>query len=487
MKIWLKRGLLAILAILVTLVVVLAVNTIRYQPDETTTQQVEAVDAPANVDEAAAKLSQAVQFETDSSKETLEPFKQFIEWLPSAFPAVHGKLQREMIGGYTPLYTWEGSGTSLPPIMLSAHYDVVPISQATLGDWLHPPYSGTIEDGYVWGRGTLDDKGAVVAIMQAAENLIQSGFQPKRTIYFSFGHDEEVSGQKGAAVVAAELKRRGVQLDWILDEGSFVLDKIIPGLERPVASINLSEKGFLTIVLAARSAGGHSSMPPKETAVGILASALDRLQKAPIPGGLTGISESFFDTLGRHFALPQRIVFANRWLFSGLLENTLSDSASTNAMLRTTTAPTMLTGSPKENILPTEATATVNFRLHPRDTVEGVIDHVRKAIDDERIEIRPKMDTAALASPVSDETAQGYSDIRDSITAAFGPVATVPGLTIAATDARHYAKAADNAYRINPFKITGDDLSRFHGLNERLSLENLKTGIGFYSALLKRQ
>ncbi|MCA0870744.1 M20 family peptidase [Seohaeicola saemankumensis] len=479
-----KRILAGMLLLVVALVVVLAVNTMRYKP--AAISQAEPFDLGADVDAAARTLSEAVTFQTVSDDLSRPDFPAFVRFVETTYPRVNATMTREILAPNTPLYKWQGSDDSLQPVLLAAHYDVVPVAPWSLDKWVHPPYDGAISDGFVWGRGTLDDKGALVAMMTAAEKLIADGFTPKRTVYFSFGGDEEIGGD-GAKAVAEHLTAQGIRLAWALDEGSFVLDKIIPGLDQPVASINLSEKGYLTLELVAKSAGGHSSMPPRVTAVGRIARAVERLQANPVPGGLTGVSDEFFDALGRYFPLGQRVAFANRWLTEPLLERILSAAPSTDAMLRTTTAPTMLTGSTKENVLATQATATINFRLHPRDSIEDVVAHVRETIADPEIEVRHAPGFASPASPVSSSQAQGYKDIEASILAAFGPLATVPGLTIAATDARHYATAADAAYRINPFKIEGHDLERFHGINERLSVENLGRGINFFGDLLRKQ
>lgn len=470
--------------LLLVLVAVIAVNTLRYKPEPI--QQADRVELGVDINRAAKHLSDAVAFKTMSTDLSHPDFPAFLAFLEVTFPNVHTHFERTILEPNTPLFKWTGTDSNLKPILLAAHYDVVPVSLATIDQWDYPPFSGEIADGFIWGRGTLDDKGALIALMTAAEHLLETGFQPKRTIYFSFGGDEEVGGE-GAQAVSQFLIENSINLDWVLDEGSFVLDGIIPGLDAPVASINLSEKGYVTLKLVANAPGGHSSLPPRVTAVGRLSRAVYNLQEAPVPGGLTGVSEEFFDALGRHFTLERRALFANRWLFNPLLEKVLSASASTNAMLRTTTAPTMLSGSAKENVLATQATAVVNFRLHPRDTADDVVAHVRAAVDDDEIEIVVNDAFSSPASPVSRSDAQGYRDIESSIFAAFGPLASVPGLTIAATDARHYAKAAENAYRINPFKITGDDLVRFHGINERLSVENLRLGINFYGALLQKQ
>ena len=479
-----KWVLAVVLVGVVALAVVLAVNTMRYTPRDVASAERFALGA--DTDQAAATLAQAVRFETVSDDLSRPDFPAFLDFLQTAFPQVHAVTERVVLDPNTPLYKWAGSDASLPPVLLAAHYDVVPIPPGSLEHWDYPPFAGTIADGFVWGRGTLDNKGALIAMLTAAETLIGQGFAPRRTVYFSFGGDEEIGGD-GARAVAQYLTENGIRLAWALDEGSFVLDKVIPGLDQPVASINLSEKGYLTLTLVATSPGGHSSMPPRITAVGRIARAVDRLQNAPVSGGLTDVSEQFFDGLGRYFSIDKRVVFANRWLLNPVLEGILSGSPSTDAMLRTTTAPTMLSGSSKENVLAAEATATINFRIHPRDSVDDIIDHVRATIADDQVEIRFDEGFSSPASPVSSAEAQGYRDIESSILAAFGPLATVPGLTIAATDARHYAAAADAAYRINPFQITGDDLERFHGIDERLSVENIGRGMDFYGALLKKQ
>ncbi|MGH1412975.1 MAG: M20 family peptidase [Pelagimonas sp.] len=440
----------------------------------------------ADLDGAVQTLSRAVKLQTISNAGQQADFDAFATLLNSEFPNIASNLERLSLAENTLLNTWQGSDPGLAPVLLAAHSDVVPIAFGSLDRWTYSPFSGEIADGYVWGRGTLDNKGALIAIMATVEHLLSTGFAPKRTVYLSFGGDEEIGG-KGAQAVADHLMSQGITLDWALDEGSFVLQDIIPGLDVPVASINLAEKGYVTVKLVARAPGGHSALPPRITAVGRIARAVDRLQTTPVPGGLTDVSGAFFDRLGRHFSLEKRVLFANTWLFSPLLNSVLSDASTTNAMLRTTTAPTMLAGSNKENVLAAEASATVNFRIHPRDSIDSVVAHVRATVDDPEIELVFSKHISSEPSPVADETSLGYAHIQTSITQAFGPLATVPGLTIAATDARHYAKAAKNAFRINPFKVTNDDIARFHGIDERLSIANLEAGMNFYGALLTKQ
>jgi carboxypeptidase PM20D1 len=441
------------------------------------------IDAQA----VAVHLSQAVRFATISNQPPAPidpaPFDGFVAWLAATYPEVHQGLSREILGNRTVLYKWAGKDSAAKPAMLAAHYDVVPVIPGTEGAWKHPPFAGDIAEGYVWGRGTLDDKGAVITILEAVTYLLKQGYKPQQTIYLSFDHKEELVDDTGAAAVVAHLKAQNIRLAWSLDEGSFVLDGIVPGLPQPVASINVTEKGYLTLNLTAHAAGGHSSMPPRETAVGILARAIVALEQAPLPGGLDGVSGEMFSGLARHMSFGKRVLFANQWLFGALIERELAKSPASNAMLRTTTAPTMLSGSVKENVLPIEANATVNFRLHPRDTPERVIDYVKNTIADDRVSIRMLLGYGASRVAAVDSPA--FRAMANAVRQVYGDAVVAPGITIAGTDSRYYETVADNAYRFNPMMISAQDLAGFHGTNERLSLENLVRATRFYIELIK--
>lgn len=471
--------------LLVVLAAVLTVNTLRYAPKVAPSDAGALALQPVDAEALARQLSAAIRLRTVApSSQNRADFEGFLALLEESFPGVNSTLERELINGLTPLYRWQGRNPDLAPVLLTGHYDVVPAWDADPAGWEHPPFAGEIADGFVWGRGTLDDKGAVLAMMAAAEALVAEGFQPERTIYFSFGHDEETGGKMGAGAVVEHLRAQGVQLAWSLDEGSMVLRGMVPGLARDVASINVAEKGYMTVDLVARAAGGHSSLPPRETAVGILAAGVAKLQAQPFPGGLTDVSAEFFDGLGPHFGFPEKAVFANQWLFRPVLESQLGGSEGTDAMLRTTIAPTMLSGSDTENVLPQEAVATVNFRIHPRDTVDSVLAYVARVVDDPRVEIRPR-EGARAASGVSSAESKAFALLAVSFQAVFGDVAVVPGLTVAATDSAHYAAVADDSYRINPFVFEPHDLPRIHGVNERVSLENLEKAVQFYRIVMQ--
>ena len=482
-----KKALLGLIGFVILLAAVIIIRASMYTPIE---RQHAKAGSPIAVDSArvAQHLSEAVQFKTISPQPPLPidqaEFDGFIAWAAETYPEVHANLSLTRLGTYSLLFKWTGSDPSLKPVLLTGHYDVVPVNLGTEEQWKHAPFGGEIIDGVVWGRGSLDDKSAVITILEAATALLAEGFEPARTIYLSFGHDEEIGGDEGAAAVTAHLKAKGVQLAWSLDEGSFLLQGFYPGIDVPVASINIAEKGYLTLDLIAKGTGGHSSMPPAQTAVGTLAVAIVKLQNAPVPGGLGGPGTATLDVVSRYFPFSQRIIFANQWLLGGVLESTLSREQVPNAMMRTTTAPTMLSASVKENVLPIEAIATVNFRLHPRDSVEDIIAFVEKTIDDERIEIRPVRE-GNPASPISSATSEGYKVIEQTVGHIYGDAITTPGMTVAATDTKHYGTVADDAYRFNPIVVTPTDITGFHGTNESISVENLEHATAYYAELMR--
>ena len=471
---------------LLVLIGVVVFNTVQYAPVTHESKQIDLPDVDAA--SVAARLGQAIRLKTISTASGMTDrppaFQEFVDWLVATYPAANAGMERVMIGGLTPLYRWQGADDALSPILLTAHYDVVPVAESGLGDWQQPPFSGAIADGFVWGRGALDDKSAVVAIMEAVELLSKAGFAPSRSIYLSFGHDEEIGGAEGAGGVAAYLKQQGVQVAWSLDEGSMILVDVIPGLDAPVASINIAEKGYLSLDITAHAAGGHSSLPPRDTAVSALAESLVKLQSAPVPGGLNGVSKEFFDALGPYFSLDKRVLFANQWLFRPLLNNALSGSPATDAMLRTSKAPTMLVGSAKENVLPQTAQATVNFRIHPRDSVASIVAHTREMIDNPEIDVEVRGE-GREPSVVSDSDNAAFATLSRTFRQVFGDLIVVPGLTVAATDSVHYSQVSDNSYRINPFVFTGDDIKRLHGRNERISTEAMVKAVQFYVTLIR--
>ena len=475
-------------ALVVLLVAVLLFNTFRITA--TAEESVEQLKVPVNTEQITARMAQAIRFRTVSTgneaTQQYTAFRDFVAWVKQTYLQVHDAMSLQMIAEHTILLKWQGSKPTLKPILLAAHYDVVPVVPGSEGEWSYPPFSGAVAEGYVWGRGALDDKSGVIAMYEAAALLVQQGFKPQRTVYFSFGHDEETGGTAGAAGVAQYLKAQGVQLAWSLDEGSFVAEGLMPGVSSPVALVNVAEKGSVTLELIAHGPGGHSSMPEAELAVDILAKALVNLRKQPLPGGIEGVTAESFDILAPHLPFGLRVLMANRWLFGPLLESQLSKDARIDALMRTTTAPTMLQAGIKSNVIPPTATAIVNFRLHPRDTAEGVVAHVISAIDDERVDVGITGDgLSSPASGVSSRNSDGYQTISRVTRQIYGDVIVAPGMTMGGTDSKHYGKVSDDTYRINLMKITPADISGFHGKNERIAIDNLVSATGAYYLLIK--
>ncbi|HEV2147832.1 MAG TPA: M20 family peptidase [Longimicrobiaceae bacterium] len=446
--------------------------------------------APFATDTAAAaeRLAGALRIPTISFSDTLAAdgpeWAQMHAYLERSFPRVHAALRRETVGRHALLFTWPGTDPSLPPVLLAGHMDVVPVEPGTEAAWTHGPFAGEVADGFVWGRGAIDDKSGVLGILEAVEGLMAEGFRPRRTVLLAFGADEEVGGREGAARIAALLRARGVRPEWVVDEGGAVFQGMMPGLEAPVALVGVAEKGFVSVELVARGGGGHSSMPPRQTAVGILARAVSRLEENPLPSGIRGATGLLFDYAGPEMPFGMRLLFANRWLFGPLVERQLAAKPATDATLRTTTAATVFQGGTKDNVLPSQARAVVNFRILPGDSIAGVLEHVRRTVDDPRVEVRAK-GFASEPSPVSSTESAGWKVLQRSIRQTFPDAVVAPYLVVGATDARYYAGLSESVYRFLPVRLTAADLARMHGTDERVGVADYATAVRFYAQLLR--
>ena len=305
---------------------------------------------------AAERLAGAIRLRTISPEDpaafNATPFRDLHAYLRASFPRLHTELQREVVGEHSLLFTWQGSDPRLRPMLLAGHLDVVPVEDGTQNQWQQEPFSGLISDGFIWGRGAIDNKSTVIGTLEAVEMLLAEGVRPTRTVYLAFGHDEEVGGTHGAREIAALLKSRGVALDMVLDEGGVISDGVLPGVAAPVALVGVAEKGFVTIELSTRVTGRHSSMPPRQSAVGILSAAIAKLENHQMPARMEGATEQLFETIGPEFPAVHRAVFANLWLTRPVVLRTLEKTPSTNAMVRTTTAPTIFRAGTKDNRAP---------------------------------------------------------------------------------------------------------------------------------------
>jgi len=443
-------------------------------------------------DSICEHLSKAIQFRTisypDTSKIDGSEFLALHDYFEKTFPTLHSTLIKKVIGKYSLLYKWKGRNTDLKPILLMAHFDVVPAESNAENPWKHPPFAGNIADGYIWDRGTLDDKSSVLGILEAVETLVAEGFQPERTIYLAFGHDEEVGGFNGAAKIAKHFHSSGIEFEYVLDEGGLIIDGMLPGVSAPTALIGIAEKGYLSIVLTAESQGGHSSAPPKHTAVGVLSTAIHKLEKSPLPGEIKGATKIMFEYLGPEMSFFPKMLFANLWLSGGLLKSQLSKSSFTNAMLRTSTAATMFEGSDTKNVLPQTAKAIINFRIIPGDSIAGVVEHVRKTINDTLVKITAEsmgINGGNEAAPISDVNSPNFKTLQRTIHQIFPDALVTPWLLIGTTDSKYYAKMSDNIYRFVPTQTTYDDMGGYHGSNERISIESYTQTVRFYIQLIR--
>jgi carboxypeptidase PM20D1 len=440
--------------------------------------------------QAVAHLGKAVQFKTVSMQNPddshPDEFVRFHAYLAETFPKVHATLKRETVSDYSLLYTWTGADPALPPIILTAHMDVVPVEAGTEGVWKHPPFAGEVADGFIWGRGSIDDKSSALGMLEAAEALLNAGFQPKRTVYFAFGHDEELGGQHGATQLAALLKERKINAVCLLDEGSAALEGVLPGAQGPIGVVALGEKGYLSLELSVEGEGGHSSAPPAQTNIGILAAAVLKLEQHPMSARLEGPIRQMLEGAAPSMTFPLRMVMSNLWLFDGLVKWQMSANPRSAAALRTTTAATIFQAGEKDNVLPIKARAVVNFRILPGDTVDTVVAHVRDTVHDARVKVRPTQENGiAEPSRLADTKAPEYKALEETVWQCFPKMPVTPGLCLGATDARHYGAVAQNCYRFQPVILEPDTLKTIHNLDERLSTENYLRAVRFYAQLLR--
>ena len=485
-----KRFLLALVVLVVILAAVLVYNTSRAMTGVT----VAVKPAAVTIDSAGAvaRFAKALTFPTISWDPGTHPidsaaFRGLQAHLAESFPLVHKTLKHEVVNHLSLLYTWPGSNPSLAPVVLMGHQDVVPVIPGTETLWQQPPFSGAITGGFVWGRGALDDKLTVLATLEAIETLLRQGYQPKHTVYLAFGHDEEIGGEQGAKVLRDTLVARGLKTAaLVLDEGGAIAEGSMLGVPGRVALIGVSEKGFLSLELTMKGKGGHSSTPPAHTAIGRLAKVIEEIEASPFPATLDGPTRWMLDAITPSMTFGKRLAMSNLWLFGPLVQKALLEKPQSAAMLRTTTAVTMVSGGVKTNVLPIDAKAVVNFRIRPGETMQSVTERVRRIVNDTSVVIRD-LGFHTDPSPVSDPKGAGFAAVAKSVREEFGSnaVTVTPYLVIGGTDARYWSGLSTQAFRFMGAPIEADGLERVHGTNERAPIESYVSSVRYLVRLVR--
>ncbi len=472
-----KKTILALVTIVIIIIAVLMFNTLKLSSKQVAPGTLENISLPDDIFE---NLSKAIQYKTISYSEDAVPdstaFFGFHRYLEATFPLVHSNLSLEKINTYSLLYKWEGSDSSKKPIIFMSHQDVVPVDQPTLGDWEAGPFEGKITDTHVVGRGTMDDKGTLIGLLEAVEKLLEEGYAPQRTIYLASGHDEEVGGLNGAGKIASHLQAKGVHAAMTIDEGGFLVEGLIPGIDVPVAMVNLAEKGFASFRLIVETKGGHSSQPPRENTIGMLAQAIVDLENNQLPYKLVKPIDYQFEYMGAELPFFKKLAFANPWLFKKPVLKALN--------AHTTTAPTIIEGGVKNNVIPTVAEATINFRILPGETIESTKQHIENTISD-KIKVEP-VGFLTDPSPVSSIDSEAFKTLKQTIRDMFPTSIVVPGLVGGGTDARYFYDISDDVYRFYPMRLAPDSMTRFHGIDEKISKDNYKEIIEFTYHLIKK-
>ena len=474
--------LLAVLALLLLTVAVVLIRTLSFKPKPESELSTEEVFP--DTDRAVESLAEMIRCRTvsdrNSQNEDNREFLRFEEYLRSRYPRVHEKLTLERISDRALLYKWSGK-TDLAPTVLMSHYDVVSVEES---GWTKPPFGGVVEDGYLFGRGTLDTKGSLMGILEAAESLLGEGFVPESDVYFAFGGNEEINGD-GAASIARLFLERGITPALVLDEGGAVVEKVFPGVSGKCAMVGIAEKGMLNVEYSVTGGGGHASSPKPHTPVGILSAACVRVENKPFTFRISEPARQLFDTLARHSSFFYRIIFANLWLFSPVLDLiTRKSGGELNALVRTTTAFTQMEGSKGINVIPAKARMTSNHRLMSGDTTDSVLASIRKTVNDPRVEVR--MIDGMNPSVISVTDSDGYEKVKNTIRECWNDTLVSPYLLIACSDSRHWGAVTDKVFRFSPMYMTNEERATIHGNDERISIDGVSKLVEFYLRLIKK-
>ena len=471
-----------VVAIIALFVAVLLIRAAMFRPAPQTDEAVEPVDfdREAAIDALAELVRCRTISYSDHSLEDDAEFEKLIGLLPKLYPNVVKTCPMQRMEDRALLFRWQGKSNGAPSVLM-AHYDVVPIEE---DKWTKPAFDALIENGLMWGRGTLDTKVTFNGILFAAENLIKQGFVPENDIYFAFSGGEEVNG-KGASNIVDWFEANGIVPEMVLDEGGGVVENVFPGVKAPCAVVGIAEKGMLNLKYSINSGGGHASAPAPKTPIGKLAKAVTRLEKKPFKSHLTKPVLEMFDTLGRHSTFLYRIIFANLWCFKGVLDLICKKSGGElNALVRTTVAFTQMSGSKAPNVIPPTAWMVSNSRLNPMDSVESAVEYIRSVIDDKDIglEVGEHMEP----SPISRTDCIGWQRVASAAARTWQGSIVSPYLMVQCSDSRHYGRISDRVYRFSAMDLTKEERGCIHGNDEHIRLEVIGRAVEFFYRVIKQ-
>jgi carboxypeptidase PM20D1 len=463
------------------LTAVLLFNTFRFPA---ATQPQKAIKVSGISDSVAQHLSEAIQIKTVSFGDTLAidtaEFVKFRSFLEKTYPLVHTQLPRMIFSEFSYVFTWKGKDTSLAPYVLMAHMDVVPVEAVAESKWTVPSFSGKIINDTIWGRGAVDDKASVVGIFEAVEQLLKESHQPQRTVYLCFGHDEEITGRRGAAKIAEWFKQQNIKPQLVVDEGGMVDTEKFKKTGRPVAVIGVGEKGYCNIDLTVEIPGGHSSMPATETAIDVLNKAISKIRATQMPGRLTPPVQEMLGRIAAVDGFVTKLGVSNQWLLGGAVIGMMEKDKQTNAMVHTTLVPTIVKAGIKDNVIPTVAKATFNSRILPGETSDDVVAFVKKVVNDERVQV--KKQTISLFEPSSFTSTSHpmFLKVEEAIYKTVPDVHITPYLLVGATDSRYFRPFSDAVLNFAPMR----DAKGYHGIDERIAVNDLKDMVFFYRLLI---
>ena len=471
-----------ILAALAVFLVVIAVRTAAFKPKAQ--PQISNEEITFDKDAAVESLATLIKFKTisysDHSLEDDAEFEKLIASLPELYPNVFKACEFQQLPDRALLFRWPGK-TAGDPAVLMAHYDVVPVNEE---NWEKPPFAAIIEDGVLWGRGTLDTKVTFNGVLFSANHLIGQGFQPEHDIYFAFSGGEEVNG-KGAPNIVQYFVDHGINLSMVVDEGGAVVENVFPGVKQPCGLIGIAEKGMINAQYRCTSSGGHASSPKPHTPVGILAKACTKVENNPFKAHIEGPAAQMFDTLGRYSTLLYRIIFANMWCFGWVIDLLgRMSGGEMNALVRTTVAFTQMEGSSARNVIPPEAKMVSNMRLNPADSVESALNYLRKVVGDDQVEITAL--ESFEPSPISRTDCEGWEKVSAAVAETWRGCIVSPYLMVQCSDSRHYGRISDKVYRFSAMDLTAAERATIHGNNERIRLECAHRAVEFYIRLMKK-